>query len=71
MKILVYPVKIMLWHIAEETYFVSYTPSSTDERNSSIYVDVQVQFEKELYSRFIWETLECQMIQVFRQIENN
>ena len=36
-----------------------------------IYVDVQVQFEKELKSRFSWATLDCQMIQVFRQIENN
>ena len=40
-------------------------------RNSSINIDVQVQFEKELNLRFIGETLECQMIQVFRQIENN
>ena len=34
-------------------------------------MDVQIQFKKQLNLRFIGEPLECQMIQVFRQIENN
>ena len=62
----------MLWHIAKETYFVSYTHQVVQyESNSSTYIDVQIQFEKEFNLRFIAETLECQMIQVLRQIENN
>ena len=44
----------MLWHIANEPYFVRYISESTYERYSNKYIDVQIQFGKELNLRFIW-----------------
>ena len=45
----------MLWHIANEPYFVRYISESTYERYLNKYIDVQIQFGNELNLRFIWE----------------